>query len=355
MRVPELQRTASPPEPQRPGRPPPSALPPRYFFAAFSPGKPFKKGSASSAAPGSRCVAQRQRAAAALALAAAAVLATQLGPHFCRTWISLIRTVPWCACSWRLASTTGTSCQVSQANGLRGTDQPLMLLGPTAWLVPRRCDGRVNQPGKASNAYCHCHLCLSAPSTALAPSLKTTHRTLPCLLPLQAWRGSTRQLGPARSSCAAACGIWLCLLGTAPAWPPRWRFTRPSCCRRTRPPRWGPEHRCATSRARQGGHLTGHQTTCVRPWRWQMPPPSSCSLLGCSSTSGRGALGAQPRPTPLAQVSGPPGNAFELVYAGVTDRVRANMHAADPVLGEWIRCAGRWGVRARGARAGWRC
>lgn len=43
-----------------------------------------------------------------------------------------------------------------------------------------------------------------------------------------------------------------------------------------------------------------------------------------------------PEDTP-AKVSGPPGNAFELVYAGVTDRVRANMHAADPVLGEWIR------------------
>jgi alkylhydroperoxidase/carboxymuconolactone decarboxylase family protein YurZ len=36
-------------------------------------------------------------------------------------------------------------------------------------------------------------------------------------------------------------------------------------------------------------------------------------------------------------VAGPPGDAFELVYGGVTDRVRANMHAADPALGEWIR------------------
>lgn len=39
------------------------------------------------------------------------------------------------------------------------------------------------------------------------------------------------------------------------------------------------------------------------------------------------------------QAAGPPGNAFELVYGGVTDRVRANMQAADPVLQEWIR----WG------------
>lgn len=37
------------------------------------------------------------------------------------------------------------------------------------------------------------------------------------------------------------------------------------------------------------------------------------------------------------KAAGPPGNAFELVYGGVTDRVRANMQAADPVLQEWIR------------------
>ncbi|KAI3436852.1 hypothetical protein D9Q98_006262 [Chlorella vulgaris] len=43
-----------------------------------------------------------------------------------------------------------------------------------------------------------------------------------------------------------------------------------------------------------------------------------------------------PEDTP-AKVAGPPGDAFELVYGGVTDRVRANMHAADPALGEWIR------------------
>ncbi len=46
------------------------------------------------------------------------------------------------------------------------------------------------------------------------------------------------------------------------------------------------------------------------------------------------------------QVAGPPGNAFELVYGGVTDRVRANMQAADPVLQGWIRCG------AAGAPAG---
>ena len=46
------------------------------------------------------------------------------------------------------------------------------------------------------------------------------------------------------------------------------------------------------------------------------------------------------------QVHGPPGNAFELVYGGVTDRVRQNMHAADPALGEWIRWAGNQGGAA---------
>ena len=34
---------------------------------------------------------------------------------------------------------------------------------------------------------------------------------------------------------------------------------------------------------------------------------------------------------------GPPGNAFELVYAKVTDEVRRAVHRADPVLAEWIR------------------
>lgn len=33
----------------------------------------------------------------------------------------------------------------------------------------------------------------------------------------------------------------------------------------------------------------------------------------------------------------PPGDAFEVVYERVTDKVRRNMHAADPVLGEYIR------------------
>lgn len=34
---------------------------------------------------------------------------------------------------------------------------------------------------------------------------------------------------------------------------------------------------------------------------------------------------------------GPPGNAFELVYAKVTDAVRRAVHRVDPVLAEWIR------------------
>ena len=36
-------------------------------------------------------------------------------------------------------------------------------------------------------------------------------------------------------------------------------------------------------------------------------------------------------------MGGPPGDAFEIVYERVTDKVRRNMHAADPVLGEYIR------------------
>ena len=43
-----------------------------------------------------------------------------------------------------------------------------------------------------------------------------------------------------------------------------------------------------------------------------------------------------PEDTP-AKVGGPPGDAFELVYASVTDLVRQKMHAADPVLADWIR------------------
>lgn len=34
---------------------------------------------------------------------------------------------------------------------------------------------------------------------------------------------------------------------------------------------------------------------------------------------------------------GPPGNAFELVYAKVTDAVRRAVRKVDPVLAEWIR------------------
>lgn len=43
-----------------------------------------------------------------------------------------------------------------------------------------------------------------------------------------------------------------------------------------------------------------------------------------------------PENTP-GKVGGPPGDAFELVYAQVTDAVRQRVHSADPVLGEWIR------------------
>eukprot|EP00208_Stichococcus_sp_RCC1054_P005373 CAMPEP_0206144846 /NCGR_PEP_ID=MMETSP1473-20131121/25574_1 /ASSEMBLY_ACC=CAM_ASM_001109 /TAXON_ID=1461547 /ORGANISM="Stichococcus sp, Strain RCC1054" /LENGTH=288 /DNA_ID=CAMNT_0053540827 /DNA_START=259 /DNA_END=1125 /DNA_ORIENTATION=+ len=43
-----------------------------------------------------------------------------------------------------------------------------------------------------------------------------------------------------------------------------------------------------------------------------------------------------PEETP-GKVGGPPGDAFEVVYGKVTDKVRRNMHAADPVLGELIR------------------
>ena len=67
----------------------------------------------------------------------------------------------------------------------------------------------------------------------------------------------------------------------------------------------------------------------------------------------------QPRPAPQllptkhpGKAGGPPGDAFELVYTTVTDTVRAKMHEADPVVGEWIRCAiwGRcrgWGLAVR--------
>lgn len=43
-----------------------------------------------------------------------------------------------------------------------------------------------------------------------------------------------------------------------------------------------------------------------------------------------------PEETP-GKCGGPPGNAFELVYAKVTDAVRRAVHTADPVLAEWIR------------------
>ena len=37
------------------------------------------------------------------------------------------------------------------------------------------------------------------------------------------------------------------------------------------------------------------------------------------------------------KVGGPPGDAFELVYLGVRDRVWANLYKVDPVLSEYIR------------------
>ncbi|KDD75383.1 hypothetical protein H632_c710p1 [Helicosporidium sp. ATCC 50920] len=42
-------------------------------------------------------------------------------------------------------------------------------------------------------------------------------------------------------------------------------------------------------------------------------------------------------PLTEGKVSGPPGNAFELVYGDIALAVRKKLHDADPVLGEWIR------------------
>ena len=39
----------------------------------------------------------------------------------------------------------------------------------------------------------------------------------------------------------------------------------------------------------------------------------------------------------LGKTGGQPGNAFELVYAGVRDRVWQNLYTIEPVLSEWIR------------------
>lgn len=41
----------------------------------------------------------------------------------------------------------------------------------------------------------------------------------------------------------------------------------------------------------------------------------------------------------LGKIGGRPGNAFELVYRSTTDAVRRKMHAVDPTLCEWVRCA----------------
>lgn len=40
---------------------------------------------------------------------------------------------------------------------------------------------------------------------------------------------------------------------------------------------------------------------------------------------------------PPGKTRGRPGDAFEAVYGPTTDRVRASMHSADPVVGEWMR------------------
>lgn len=37
------------------------------------------------------------------------------------------------------------------------------------------------------------------------------------------------------------------------------------------------------------------------------------------------------------KAGGPPGNAFDLVYALKTDKVYQNLYQIDPVLSEWIR------------------
>ncbi len=48
-----------------------------------------------------------------------------------------------------------------------------------------------------------------------------------------------------------------------------------------------------------------------------------------------------PHDTP-GKVGGPAGDAFDLVYVGVANTVRAKMHATDPVLADYIECAGSW-------------
>jgi hypothetical protein len=39
------------------------------------------------------------------------------------------------------------------------------------------------------------------------------------------------------------------------------------------------------------------------------------------------------------KAGGPPGNAFELVYDKMADRVLGRLYNVDGVLAEWIRCA----------------
>lgn len=230
--------------------------------------------------------------------------------------------------------------------------EPARLVGyPTSHSCGRDpcAPGRWVQRSKNSLSI-SCKLTATPPLSCVLPAQRHRPSDSPCPAPLlQAWRASTGQRVPARSSCVAACGTWWCLLGTAPAWPPLWRCTRPSCCLRTRLQRWGPPAGsvgCAggplpgASHSHCGAHLVlangSYHPHPAAPWALQ------------ADLQGRGWAMHRTRP---AQVSGPPGDAFELVYGGVTDRVRANMHTADPALGEWIR----WGRGAVGQRAVRRC
>ena len=56
----------------------------------------------------------------------------------------------------------------------------------------------------------------------------------------------------------------------------------------------------------------------------------------CDCVAAAAQLLPEDRP---GKVGGPPGDAFELIYAGVTDKVREKLHSVDPVLGEYIRFA----------------
>lgn len=68
--------------------------------------------------------------------------------------------------------------------------------------------------------------------------------------------------------------------------------------------------------------------------------------FGCGGADGAGGgrsgadqatPAAAPPSVPPGKTRGRPGDAFEAVYGPTTDRVRASMHDADPVVGEWMR------------------